>query len=65
MSNEIGRLADFLLVFNCPYPFNICTKLESSSFSGFGGVVIKKILLFKFALETKQNGHWSRNAQTR
>ena len=32
--------------FNCPYPFNICTKLESYCFSGFRGVVIKRYLFF-------------------
>ena len=37
---QIGRL---ITIFNCPYPFNICTKLESYCFSGFGRVVIKKI----------------------
>ena len=36
---QIGRL---LAIFSCPYPFNICTKLESYYFSGFGDVVIKK-----------------------
>ena len=36
---QIGRL---LAIFSCPYPSNICTKLESYCFSGFGGVVIKK-----------------------
>ena len=36
---QIGRL---LAIFKCPYPSNICTKLESDRFSGFGGVVIKK-----------------------
>ena len=55
---QIGRL---IAIFNCPYPFNICTKLESYCFSGFGRVVIKKIphFIFKFnvAMETKQNGH--------
>ena len=35
---QTGRL---LAIFNCPYPFNIWTKLESYCFSGFGGLVIK------------------------
>ena len=50
-----GRLADFLAIFNCPYPFNICTKLESYCFSGFGRVVIN-FFFFKFnvAMETEQ-----------
>ena len=29
-----------LAILNCPYPSNICTKLESNCFSGFEGVVI-------------------------
>ena len=40
---QIGRLS---AIFNCPYPFNICTKLDSYYFSGFGGVVIN--IFFKF-----------------
>ena len=38
-SKPRGRLADFLLFSIALYPFNICTKLESSFFSGFGGEV--------------------------
>ena len=49
------QVVRLLAIFNCPYPFNICTKLESCCFSGFEGVVIKKIFFFKFivAMETK------------
>ena len=32
-------------IFNCPYPSNICTKLEAYCFSGFG-VVINFIFYF-------------------
>ena len=42
-NRQIGR---FLAIFNCPYPSNMYTKLESYCFSGFGGVVIKKKKLF-------------------
>ena len=41
---QIGRL---LAIFNCPYPFNICTKLEFYCFRSFQGVVIKKKKKFK------------------
>ena len=50
-----GRLADFLSIFNCPYPFNICTKLESYYFSGFGGLVNEKIFFFFLILPWKPN----------
>ena len=47
---QTGRL---LAIFNCPYPFNICTKLESYCFSGFGEVVIKKSFFLKLTLPWK------------
>ena len=40
------QICRFLAVFNCPYPYNICTNLEFYCFSGFGEVVIKKLLFF-------------------
>ena len=54
---QIGRL---IAIFISPYPFNICTKLDSYCFSGFGGVAIKKQLFFfklNVAMETKLNDH--------
>ena len=31
------QLTIILAILNCPYPSNICTKLESYCFSDFGG----------------------------
>ena len=52
---QISRL---LAILNCPYQFNICTKLQSYCFSGFGESIIIFffiIFFFKFnvAMETK------------
>ena len=45
--NQTKRQIGILLaIFNCPYPSNICTKLESYCFSGFGVVIKKKTLFF-------------------
>ena len=52
--SHIGRLLAF---FSCPYPFNICTKLESYCFCGFGGFVIKKILFVIPCLAKKKRGY--------
>ena len=35
-----NQIITILAILNCPYQSNICTKLESYCFSGFGGDVI-------------------------
>ena len=50
------KVGVILIILNCPYPSNICTKLGSYSAS----VALEELSLKDIvAMATKQNGRWS------
>ena len=49
------QITTILAIPNCPYPSNICTKLESYCLSGFEGVSFKKFFFLNLMLPWQPN----------